>query len=34
MDYKEQLQTMFWKGVITGYLGGIFVLLAIHRAFI
>jgi len=33
MDYKQQLQTMFWKGVITGYFLGIFGLLLVHKAF-
>ena len=33
MDYKQELQVMFWKGAVTGYLFGIFMLLAIHRMF-
>ena len=31
MSYKEELQLMFWKGTITGYLFGIFMMLLIHR---
>ena len=33
MDYKQELQLMFWKGAITGYLFGIFMLLLVHRMF-
>ena len=33
MDYKQELQVMFWKGAITGYLFGIFMLILIHRRF-
>jgi hypothetical protein len=33
MDYEQELQVIFWKGAITGYLFGIFMLLAIHKGF-
>ena len=33
MSYKEEIRIIFWKGVITGYFLGIFVLLLVHRIF-
>ena len=33
MGYKQELQVMFWKGAVTGYLFGIFMILAIHKGF-
>ena len=31
MGYEEQLKVMFWKGAVTGYLFGIFMMITIHR---
>ena len=31
MDYKQELQVVFWKGAVTGYLFGVFFVLCIHR---
>ena len=31
MDYKQELKVMFWKGAVTGYLFGIFMMLFMHK---